>query len=81
VSIPTEELLKIKSTAADLRLEASWLIKSLKELCHHPEDYCKDDSYYFRGGYMDMAYTESWRECTICGKKGEVTTREHNHYG
>lgn len=55
--------------------------KLMKEICHHPKDYIQEKSYYFPGSYNDMAYTDYWSECTLCGCKSERSTESHSWYG
>lgn len=75
------EVLVIKELSRVHNTEINKLRKELKEICFHPKEYIEKKSYYFSGSYTDVAYTEYWNECTICGEKSPIITKYHNHYG
>lgn len=77
----TNELLEMKKRAASLIEESNNLILEVRNQCHHPEEHIVERQYYFSGSYYDTAYTDRWRECTICGVMSEKTTTEHGYYG
>jgi len=46
-----------------------------------PHDQMEDRSYYFSGSYNDVAYTRTWKECSVCGKRVNVVIEEHSWFG
>lgn len=69
---------KVESQRELIR-EQQEILNTLLEGCPHEEVETK--SSYFSGSYYDLAYTDYWNECLLCGARSERTTREHNHYG
>jgi hypothetical protein len=57
------------------------LLEFVRRTCIHPENMIVKKSSYFSGSYYDTAYTDHWRECTICGTKSKVVTEGHGYYG
>lgn len=77
----TNELLEMQMLAASLAEEYKRTLAEIREKCHHPEEHIVEKQYYFSGSYYDTAYTDKWRECTICGAKSETTHVDHSWYG
>lgn len=73
------EFKRVVETQRNLIKEQQGILNSMLEGCPHEEVETK--SSYFSGSYYDLAYTDYWNECLLCGARSERTTREHNHYG
>ncbi len=55
--------------------------RKISDNCDHPPLYVKPEQHYFPGSYLDLAYTEHWNTCTICGARSEVRIEQHSWYG
>ena len=55
------------------------ILQDLKDQCPHEELEVK--SSYFGGSYYDTAYTDTWNQCKLCGKRSEIATERHGWYG
>jgi len=77
--VDIREELKLK--IVDLQLELNQVAVRIEESCDHPEEYIEEKSSYYDGDYYNTAYTKTWRQCTICGEKSEITTKNHGWYG
>lgn len=46
-----------------------------------PHEHMEYRSHYFSGSYNDVAYTRTWKECTVCGKRIDAVIEEHSWFG
>lgn len=76
-----EQKLVLTEKITNLTKEREDLCGKIRAICHHPESHVVEKKYYFGGSYYDTAYTDYWRECTICGEKSQTTTKNHGYYG
>lgn len=76
-----EKVAELRKVQTDAYNESVALLEFVKRTCIHPENMIVDKSSYFKGSYYDTAYTDMWRECTVCGTKSEVITENHGYYG
>lgn len=54
-------------------------ISAMYRNCTHEEKVAK--SQYFSGDYYNKASTDSWFECSVCGKRFEEISRSYSYYG
>lgn len=74
---------RVKQESAKIakRIEAlSQKLKQLRARCDHDGTVVEKSS-YFPGGYLNTSYTDYWNECSVCGSRSEVQTKDHGHYG
>lgn len=55
------------------------LSSEVSEACAH--ELKEEKRYYFPGSYYDMAYTDHWDECLVCGQRSEKIREHHSWYG
>lgn len=55
-------------------------LAQMLEACTH-EGHIEEKSSFFSGSYNDTAYTRYWTQCSLCGRKGQDTIKEHGYYG
>ena len=78
----TPEYIKFK---AKLKRKAKVLAKhefqyaALKKECPHEEIEAKES--YSPGGYLNCGSSSYWNQCTLCGKRSEVTTESDGMHG
>ena len=55
------------------------LLQDLKSQCPHEEVVAKES--YVSGGYLNTGETSYWNECTLCGKRSEITRKSDGMFG
>lgn len=72
MNIVFEKLDKLRRLKIDLKLmqdEAASLHKYIQENCTHPDYAWTKHEKYNPSCYDHVAYTTTWEQCSICGKK------------
>jgi len=74
-----EKQRKVVARKQELADKQRVILTALLVNCQHEE--IAEQSSYCSGSYYDKASTDYWNQCTLCGKRGEKTTKMHSYYG
>jgi nitrite reductase/ring-hydroxylating ferredoxin subunit len=69
---------KVSRKVALIQRHSVELRKMLDECPHNKLEHRTD---YFSGGYNDVAHTDYWDECVVCGKRFNKHTKDHSWFG